>query len=122
MTTVPDNTAPKALAPIPPVYMDQLKALLEKVGTNPATLEFPTDKWGFTGRIRREVLLAASQVHGQDDKHDLLIGTLAVLMKHIKVRKDSDAALRAKKFAEAEAARDERIKRDRLTAPAVPTP
>lgn len=122
MSTVPDNTAPKTLAPIPPIFLDQIKALCAKAGRNPATLEFPTDRWGFTSRIKKEVLLSASQVKGQDDKHDLLIGTLAVLMAHVKARKESDAADRLRLAQLQDEARAERLPRERVSAPAVPKP
>jgi hypothetical protein len=121
-TSVPDNTAPHTLPAIPPVTVDGLKELLAKVGTNPAQLEFPTDKWGFTSAVRKEVLKAASTVYGQDDKHDLLIGTLAILIRHVQTRKAADKLVREKRFEEQDAARGERLHRERVSAPAVPDP
>jgi len=119
---VRDNTKPHTLPAIPPVTADRLRELLAKVGPNPAQVEFPTDKWGFTAAIRKEVLKAASSVRGQDDKHDLLVGTLAILIKHVQVRKELDAAFRAQRFVEEDAARVERLHRERVSAPAVPAP
>ncbi len=97
--------------------LTELGKLIADVGTNPAKLRFPTDKWGFTTKLRKEVLLAASSVKGQDDKHDLLIGTLAILITHIKARKDSDAAIKAKAYAEKVAAKVERLPREHISGP-----
>lgn len=94
-----------------------LKDLLAKVGTNPAKLEFPQDRWGFTSAIRKEVLKAASAVKGQDDKHDLLLSTLLVLLTHIKARKDADAANRQKFMKELDKAHLERLPREQYSAP-----
>lgn len=69
----------------------RFKELLASVPANPADLKFPTDKWGFTSGVRREVLKAASSVRGQEEKHDLLVMTLAILIQHIHARKPKDA-------------------------------
>lgn len=68
------------------------KELLASVPANPADLKFPTDKWGFTSGIRKEVLRAAAAVRGADEKHELLVMTLAILIQHIHARKAKDAA------------------------------
>jgi hypothetical protein len=107
------------LKTIEPVELTPLGELISKVTTNPATLEFPQDRWGFTSDIRKSVLRAASSVKGQDDKHELLISTLAVLITHIKLRKDSDAELRLKRLQEIEDAAMERAPRERVSGPAV---
>ena len=97
--------------------LTELGKLIATVGTNPAKLQFPTDKWGFTTKLKKEILLAASNVRGQDDKHDLLIGTLAILITHIKARKDSDRDIQAKARAEKIAAAEERKPREQYSGP-----
>jgi len=101
-----------------PVPYNQIKDLVARATANPAELTFPTDKWGFTSQIKKEVLKAASSVRGQDDKHDLLIGTLSVLIRHIQLRKDSDKALELARMDRHKAAATERAPRERITADA----
>lgn len=101
---------------VDPVDPNSLKALLAAAGPNPAVLKFPTDRWGFTSEIKKSVLKAAATVRGQQDKHDILIGTLAVLIAHIKARLPADRNS-AEYFAQIEAAATaERLKRDRIVA------
>jgi hypothetical protein len=95
--------------------IDGLKELLAKVGTNPATLEFPTDKWGFTSAVKKEILKAAGSVKGQDDKHDLLLATLVILVTHIKARKDKDHDDRKAHYAELDKAHLERLPREQYS-------
>lgn len=95
--------------------IDGLKELLAKVGTNPATLEFPTDKWGFTSAVKKEILKAAGNVKGQDDKHDLLLATLVILVTHIKARKDKDQVDRQKHYDELHKAHLERLPREQYS-------
>lgn len=97
--------------------IEGLRDLLAKVGTNPAKLEFPQDRWGFTSAIRKEVLKAASAVKGQDDKHNLLLSTLLVLLTHIKARKDADTENRKKFMSELDKAHLERLPREQYSAP-----
>ena len=92
-----------------------LKDLLSKVGINPAKLEFPTDKWGFTSAVKKEILKAAGNVKGQDDKHDLLLSTLLVLITHIKLRKDKDRSDREKFMKELDEAHKERLPREQYS-------
>ncbi len=95
---------------------NSLKALLAAAGPNPAALKFPTDRWGFTSEIKKSVLKAAATVRGQQDKHDILIGTLAVLIAHIKARLPEDRKT-AEYFMQVEAAATaERLNRERITA------
>lgn len=111
-TTIEPKTNP-APAPVPE---DKIRQLVAKATANPALLEFPTDKWGFTSGIKKEILKAASTVRGQDDKHDLLVGTLAVLIRHIQLRKASDKATEDHRRSVQEAARAERAPRERVGA------
>lgn len=86
----------------------RFKELLAAVSANPADLKFPTDKWGFTAGVRREVLRAASSVRGQDEKHDLLVMTLAILIQHIHARKPKDKEAFASVLARRKAAAEGR--------------
>jgi len=110
----------KGASPHPPSTVEQIKALIAKTGPNPALLEFPTDTWGFTSGVRKEVLKAASSVRGQDDKHLLLIGTLQVLLAHIKARYEPDKAARADEVAFREAQATDRVNRNRVVATPAP--
>ena len=95
MSEIASDLAMKSTALGNPVPYDRIKDLVAQAGANPAELVFPTDKWGFTSDVKKAVLKAAGTVRGQDDKHALLVGTLAVLIKHIQERKVGDAELAA---------------------------
>jgi hypothetical protein len=116
MTDVKDDTiAPKTNTVEPVAYTD-IKTWVAKTGTNPAELQFPTDRWGFTSNIKKEVLKAASTIRGQQDKTDLVIAVLAVLLQHIKLRQPVDAAIAATSLQRQQAAINERAPRERVTA------
>lgn len=68
-----------------------LKKLIDEVDINPVKIDFPQDVWGATSEVKKAVLKAASQIKGQDDKHDLLIGTLLILLAHVRKRKAVDS-------------------------------
>lgn len=95
--------------------IEGLKELLAGVGVNPAALVFPTDKWGFTSEIKKTILKAAGAVKGQDDKHDLLLSTLLVLITHIKLRKDKDHSDRMKFQSELADAHESRLPREQYS-------
>ena len=97
-----------------------LKYLIQEVSANPAELKFPTDKWGFTSGVRREVLKMASTVRGQKDKHDLLVGTLAILIAHIQKRLPVDAELQAKVLADRAKFEENRSHLDRISGRTAP--
>src|SRR5690606_23710307 len=94
---------------------DTLRDLIATVSANPAELKFPTDKWGFTSGVRREVLKMAATVKGQKDKHDLLVGTLAILIAHIQKRLPVDAATREKALADQAKFAENRQWKDRIS-------
>lgn len=98
------------------VPVTDIKNWVAKVGTNPATLEFPTDRWGFTSGIKREVLKAAATIKGQDDKEALITAVLAILLQHIRVRHQSDKELQEDRKARYIAAAEERAPRERVGA------
>lgn len=105
-TTSTEGTVPtkQALAPVESTTMDEIRKLIASTGANPAELKYPIDRWGFTSEIKKVVLKAASSVKGQDDKHELLMGVLAILLAHVKARKGPDAEVQARMFAEQERA------------------
>lgn len=105
----------KVPAHVEPVTLTEIQKLVKAAGPNPAALKFPTDKWGFTSKIKTEILRTASTVKGNDEKHDLLIGTLAILIAHIQARKGSDKALQDKRLERIIAAAEERAPRERTT-------
>ncbi len=116
---VKDDTAEAKTVVSTNTSADALKALLAKVTDNPATLEFPTDRWGFTSEIKKVVLKRAASVRGQEDKHNLLMATMAILMAHIKARYPKDKEAFALMLADVEAAAQERAPRERVSAPAI---
>lgn len=99
---------------------DQLRELIKEVSVNPAELKFPTDRWGFTSAIRREVLKQAATVRGQKDKHDLLVGTLAILIAHIQKRLPIDAETQAKKVEDMQRFEQHRVHLDRISGRTAP--
>lgn len=106
---------PKVPAPVEPVNVPTLQDLIKNVSDNPATINFPQDRWGFTSQIKTTVLKAASTVRGQDDKHDLLVATLAVLIAHVKARKAKDKATQQMVREHHNAAAAERGPRERVS-------
>lgn len=116
MTEVKDETIEPKTNDVEQVEYKDIKYWVKQAGTNPAALKFPTDKWGFTSGIKKEVLKAASTVRGAQDKTDLILSVMAVLMQHIKLRQAVDAENRIVSRARyAEAAAD-RAPRERITA------
>lgn len=101
-------------------FKDQMRTLIQNVSANPAELEFPTDRWGFTSGIRKEVLKMAATVKGQKDKHDLLVGTLAILVAHIQKRLPIDAETQAKRVAEMQKFEKNRSHLDRISGRQAP--
>lgn len=117
-----DTTLEPKVNPAAPVPYDRIKELVAKATANPATLDFPQDPWGFTSQIKKEVLKAGSTVRGQQDKHDLLIGTLSVLIRHLQLRLPADRAVANTQLERMKAAQAERAPRERIGAsPSAPT-
>lgn len=69
--------------------------------TNPRLLVFPQDSTGFLYKMKNEVLKAVERQNGNQEKHDALIGTLAVLYKFAKTRMAMQAETRAAAVAAA---------------------
>jgi hypothetical protein len=71
------------------------------VSGNPALVEWPRDEWGTLAVLRRELLLNASNIRGNDAKHGLFMQTLTVAAKHAIARFEADkAAVQAEGAAE----------------------
>lgn len=98
------------------VPYNEIADYVSRATANPAELQFPTDRWGFTSDIKKTILKAGSTINGQDDKHDLVIGTLAVLIRHIQLRKAKDKASAQSRLARIDAAQVERAPRERVGA------
>lgn len=98
------------------VTYNLIKEWTAKAVANPAQLEFPTDKWGFTSEIKKSVLKAASTIRGSQDKHDLVIAILAVLIQHIKLRQNPDRELQSERIQRQTDAAAIRAPRERVQA------
>lgn len=70
------------------------------VSANPALVEFPRDQWGFTTQLRKQGLLVAGAIRGDEAKLQLYIQTLGILAQHAQARIDGDKAERAARLAE----------------------
>lgn len=99
------------------INIEELKRLIAKAEStsNPAQIEFPTDKWGFTSGIKKEVLRVASTIRGKDDKHAILVMTMAVLAAHIKGRLLLDKKHEQARKETLAALEAERLPRERTT-------
>ena len=100
--------------------LERIKELIVNVSDNPGAIVFPTDQWGFTSQVRKAVLTAASTVRGQDDKHLLLVGTLSVLLAHIKARLPKDKQYQADRLASQAVEEAARTSRERVRATPAP--
>jgi hypothetical protein len=60
------------------------------VSANSALVEWPRDEWGFLSALRKELLLAAGNIRGQDDKHELFMNTLKTAALHAIARFSAD--------------------------------
>lgn len=78
------------------------------VPANPALVEWPRDEYGNLSNLRRELLLAASTVRGNTEKHKLFLATLGVAAQHAQARLSSDKAA-IQQEADDEVARIERV-------------
>lgn len=115
MTDAVDPTIEPKVPSVETTTRSQLRDLVLNASANPATLKFPQDRWGFTSKIKSIVLDAASTVRGSDEKHELLIGTLAVLIAHANARKANDADVQRKRLERIRGEAGERGPRERVT-------
>lgn len=68
---------------------------------NPRLLVFPQDNAGFLYKLKNEVLKSIERQNGNQEKHEALMGTLAVLYKFAKRRYEAQAETRAAAVAQA---------------------
>lgn len=68
------------------------------VPANPAMINWPQDKWGYTSELRKAGLKLAAGIQGQDDKHALALATLATLARHIHARHQADKKAKAERM------------------------
>lgn len=80
------------------------------VPANPALVEFPRDEYGTMSNLRRELLLAASNIRGNPEKHKLYLNTLGIAAQHAAARLDADKAAIQQEHDD-EVARIERVNR-----------
>ena len=78
------------------------KPEVPEVSTNTALLVFPADKWGYTSKMRKELLLAAGSIKGQPDKAKLYLQTLDLIRAHVIARFALDKETRAQIGKDAE--------------------
>lgn len=67
---------------------------------NPTTLSFPTDVYGMTKDLRKDMLTISSRIKGDEAKLQLLKDTLSLCMKHVMARFAEEKAAREKVAAE----------------------
>lgn len=71
-----------------------------EVSSNPALLQFPTDRWGLTKDLKKAVTQLTSRIAGDPAKKELADAVFKVLMEHYEIRFKQDKAyketLRAK--------------------------
>jgi hypothetical protein len=78
----PAVTSAEPVAPVAPAVTG--------VSANTALVEWPRDEWGSLSSLRKELLLAASNIRGQDDKQELFLNTLKTAALHAIARFSAD--------------------------------
>lgn len=71
-----------------------VRRLMREVSDNPTQITWPRDQWGFTSELKKIVIQTAGNVRGHEEKHDLLLNTLAVAIAHVQKRRAKDLRLR----------------------------
>lgn len=107
-TSVADTSEKPAGAAASPLAEAFRKGMASPVPTNPAMLEFPADKWGFTSEFRKAALKMAGGIRGNKEKHDLVMLTMGILAKHILARYLADKDYNNKLLDEIERLADAR--------------
>jgi hypothetical protein len=97
-----------------------VQQLMRDVSDNPMLVKWPRDRWGTTTALKKEVLAAASTVRGNQDKHDILLNTLAVAIAHIQKRRQKDVRARELSRKGQTEAMADRLPRQRVSAALVP--
>lgn len=81
-----DNPTPEAEKPV----TEARKPEKQQVSANPALVEWPRDEWGTLAVLRKELLLNASNIYGNEDKHELYLNTLKTAIMHAIARYEGD--------------------------------
>ena len=105
-----DTTTPKAAKAADAPAEGQEKAVKALVPANPALVEFPRDEYGTMSALRKELLLAASTVRGNETKHKLFLATLGIAAQHAQARLAADKQAIQQEYDD-EVARIERVNR-----------
>lgn len=90
----PKQAAPKRSAPINIIERQRVKDTLPS--SNPATLTFPTDRYGMTTDLKKSFTAMVSRIAGDPAKKKLADDTLDVLLQHLDIRFKSDVAYKIK--------------------------
>lgn len=107
-TTPADEPKKPAGAAGSPLAEGLRDGLGQTVASNPAFLNWPQDRWGFTSELRKALLKAASGIQGDKEKHDLVMLTLGIGAKHVMTRFLVDKAYKQKQIDEILAAQEKR--------------
>ena len=86
------NSAAEGVVKEPTVTVAPVVEASKTVSSNPALVEWPRDEWGTLANLRKELLLAASNIRGQNDKHELYLKTLTTAAQHALARFADDKA------------------------------
>ena len=105
-----DTTTPQAVKAADAPAVAAGEAVKALVPANPALVEFPRDEYGTMSNLRRELLLAASTVRGNETKHKLFLATLGIAAQHAQSRLAADKAAIQQEYDD-EVARIERVNR-----------
>lgn len=67
---------------------------------NPATLKFPSDRWGLTGNLKKAVLEVAQRIGGDERKKALVDEVMGILTDHYQAKFERDRKMRDERTAE----------------------
>lgn len=109
MTESTKKVDPFAQAPAAKPEVPEVEALV--VSANPGKIAWPTDKWGYTSKLRKEFLIAASTVNAQPDKQKLMLEHLDIMHAHLVARFDKDAATKKASAEQSRAFAEDRLAR-----------
>jgi hypothetical protein len=90
----PEQVVQKRPAPINRVARERVKDTVPS--SNPATLTFPTDRYGMTKDVKKTFVTMVSRIAGDPAKRKLVDDTMAVLLEHLELRYTSDVAYKQK--------------------------
>ena len=105
-----DTTTPKAAKAADAPAVAAGEAIKPSVPANPALVEFPRDEYGTMSALRKELLLAASTIRGNETKQKLFLETLGIAAQHSQARLAADKKAIQQEYDD-EVARIERVNR-----------